>query len=97
MTFSESMEESQDKSDLLALFHLADELHDLADNLHAKVQTFGEVVKNMRIVAKKQQQELWDELGSVRKWKPMLEYFDRTLKEEKVLKFQRAKESDTGI
>ena len=96
-TAAEALEEGQDKSDLLALFQMADDLHDRADKLHDRVETFDRTVEYLKRVSREQQEALEEELKGFRKWKPLLEYFAKKKKEETIVSLTRARESDSSI
>jgi hypothetical protein len=83
---AEAMDDCQDKTDLLALFELADELWYTVDS-------FGIVAR----LLKRQGDALMQDVKWFRKWRPLLEHMELIRHEEKVVPLQRARESDANV
>ncbi len=80
------MDDCQDRTDLLALFTVADKLHD-------RVEDSDRVVHNLKRTVYDENKKLeW-----LQKWRPMLEYFEKVKQEEKVVSLERARRSDANL
>jgi hypothetical protein len=86
-TAAEALEEGQDKSDLLALFQMA-------DALHRKVECFGLAVGGVKNMIRSQNKHFEIMTEWLEKWKPMLESFEYKRTKEKIVPFTRTRESD---
>jgi hypothetical protein len=88
---AESMNDCQDKTDLLALF-------EMSDGLHLRVATFDEVVAKIKHNHKKYAYELKMKYQWLEKWLPLLDHMEQVRHEEKVVPLlQRARESDANV